>query len=158
MAKTKNVKCKYTHCKHPDVELPKEEMIRVGNWYYHPDCYKEKETIQKIIDIYQKYFEENPIFTQLRSVINDIIYKKKVDSQFFLFAIIYAVNHHKVINHPPGLYYLVKNEEILAEWNRRQYSQLKKEVKKEVVEDSTAPTFTYKPKKQKTIADILMEG
>lgn len=48
----------------------------------------------------------------LGKVINDIIYGKNVDSEYFLFAVKFAINNKVKINSPMGLHYIIDNKQI----------------------------------------------
>ena len=149
--KSAYVKCKYSHCKHENREVLREESVSSGNLYYHKDCYQEKETMKKCIDIYVKYFEDKPIFTQLRNVIDDIVYKKGYDAEYLLFALKYGALHRKPIKHPPGIYYLIKDDSIAKEWNKEKLMANKEHV----VVNNKDTEYVHVPKKQVGFADII---
>ena len=110
-------KCRYKHCKHEGTPVD-ETGVRVGNAYYHKDCFEEKENINRIIDFYVNNFDPEPIFTSLRKTINNIVYGKKKDPLFVLFALRYAKSNNIKINHPGGIYYVLKNENMLEAWKK----------------------------------------
>ena len=151
MGKSKYVSCRYSHCKHDDKKLLREEAEHSGNAYYHKDCYEEIVTLRQCIDTYVNHFEKDPIFTQLRSVINDIVYNKGYDPFFLLFALEYASAHNIPLRHIPGLYYIVKNDEIKKAWDARQKYVNRKNV---VVENKDAE-YIHIPNKTKGFADII---
>ena len=43
------------------IEVDKDEAVKVGIAYYHPQCYAEKEAIQKIIDVWHERVDPNPM-------------------------------------------------------------------------------------------------
>ena len=149
--KSEYVKCRYSHCKHEERELPRAEAVCCGNAYYHSDCYSEVNNIKECIDIYVNHFEAEPIFEHLKRVINKIIYEKGYDSDYLLYAMKYAASHRIPIRHPPGLYYLMKNDEIKSLWEKDKLSRKRKTV---VVENKDT-SFSYVPKKEKGFASII---
>ena len=153
--KTKMCECSYSHCKHESRMLLRENAIRTSNKFFHPDCYHEMRNIKTIKELYRDHFEAEPIWTQLINIIKDIIYNRKVDSDFFVFAMDYAIANDIAVKHPPGLYYLVKNEGAIKEWEKQKNKELQEVIKTQTIDEKEEVSFVYKPKKQKTIADIL---
>ena len=47
MRNQSTVTCKYSGCLHPDKTLDKEQAVKSGNSYYHPDCFQTKEDIKR---------------------------------------------------------------------------------------------------------------
>ena len=152
MSQTKKVRCRYGKCLHEERELPAEDAIRIGNAYYHRDCYKLKEDIKMIIEYYANHIEKNPIYGQLNGIVNKLIFEQDISTDYLLFALKYSVTHNGIkIKHPPGLYYLVKDDDIKSAWD---YQQVLKQ-KKSVVVNNKDTTFNYSGKKKKGFADII---
>ena len=151
MSKSKYVKCRYSHCKHEQRELLKEDAERSGNCYYHKDCYEEVKAIAECIDLYDKHFDTDPIWAQVRRTMNEILYKRGYDPLYLLFAMKYAVAHNQKINHPAGLFYLVKDQKIKQAW---EVEKQRKHVKNVVV-DNKETDFEYVQEKKKGFADII---
>ena len=133
------VRCRYSHCKHSERELNKADAVRCGNTYYHADCYHEKETIDKILDTYVKLVDPHPVFGALRKIVSNLIYKQGVNADFILFALKRAAQEHR-INHPPGLYYVVKDQKTIEAWNRMLAEIQKPKVEFKVDADYTEST------------------
>lgn len=145
------MKCRYSHCKHESREVDKSEAIRCGNFYYHPDCFKEKELLNKITETYISKVDSAPVMSQLRSIINTIVFKQGVSPEFLLFALQKAN-----ISHPPGLYYAVKNESIIQEWNAIQASNKTKDYSFSAEADYLPDdNFNYTPNKNRGFTKIL---
>lgn len=104
--------CRYSRCKHPNLMLPEDQMERRGNFFYHPDCIAERETIDDIIRIYSEEIDSAVVFKYLRSVINNIIFVKGVSAEYLLFAIKYAIRTKRTIRSPAYLHYLVSDGRI----------------------------------------------
>ena len=73
MAKEKIYKCRYNHCKHETKDVLASEAVKEGNRYYHKDCYKTKEDINKIVELFSEHVNPNVVFAVLRKVINIIV-------------------------------------------------------------------------------------
>lgn len=144
MTKPKLMKCRYTHCRHPSDLKPPEEMKKGGgSVYYHPECYKERETINKIVSYYTENIDERVTIAQLRSVINNIIFKKGVSADELLFGIMYTHKSGKNINSPMGLHYIVSNRRIRHEYEKEKAEQTKFDADKVAVKEDVQ--FTVKP-------------
>ena len=150
------VKCRYKNCKHDNRELDKDDAVLSGKAsYYHKDCYKEMTAIKRVIDVYVKKVDNQPIFTQLRQVVNKLIIEQGVDSEYLIFAINYCADLG-IIKHPPGLFYIVKNERVKKEWDKRLTAKyMHQEREREAIVNNSTRKFIYNPTKEKTVADIL---
>lgn len=117
--KNKLVKCRYTHCKHPGEDLPMGQMVKSGkSSYYHPDCLDEKDTIAKIVDYYINNVDNRVTVAQLRSVINNIVFKKRVPAKELLFDLIYVHKSGRKINSPCTLHYIITNKKVQNEYKK----------------------------------------
>ena len=144
--------CKYSHCLHSNREIEKEKAIRAGNSYYHSDCFRTKEDIKQIIDLFKTYINPNPIYAQLQSVINNIIFVKKVKSDFLLFGLRYYIEHKIPLNYPQGLYYVIQNKNVANAYNKTKTKEIKKSVE---ITEQTETQFKFVPTKNKGFADII---
>ena len=144
------VKCRYKNCRHETRELNKADAAVVGKAYYHKDCYEEKETIERILKVYEERIDPYPIWVQVRGVINTIIYKKKVDPKFLLFAIQHSLNNGGKINSTYGLHYVVKDHRIIEAWEKRKREEARALISQAefIAEDDLTPNtdFNFTPK------------
>ena len=149
------VKCRYGKCKHESKDIEKSEAVKSGNSYYHADCLKDKENRKEIIDLFSKHINSNVIYSQLQTVIKNIVDDRGNDSAFLLFGLKYYINHKIPLNYPQGLYYVIQNKDVIAEYNKMKE---KKVIAKEnfvISENVDEVEFSYKPTKTKGFADIL---
>ena len=144
--------CKYSHCLHNNREIEKEKAVRVGNAYYHSDCLKTKEDIKEIVDLFKTHINPNPVYAQLQSVINNIIFVKKVQSDFLLFGLRYYIEHKIPLNYPQGLYYVIQNKDVTNAYNKTKTKEIKKSVE---ITEQTEAEFEFVPTKNKGFADII---
>lgn len=115
----KTVKCRYSHCPHPDDVRPPEEMVRGnGNAYYHKECAHERDVISNMVDYYLEKVDNRVTVAQLRNVINNIVFKKKVSADELFFYIQYTINTGKKINSPYTLHYLIDNKKLQSEYKK----------------------------------------
>ena len=144
--------CKYSHCLHNNREIEKRKAIRVGNSYYHSDCFKTKEDIKEIVNLFKAHINANPVYAQLQSVINNIIFVKKVQSDFLLFGLRYYIEHKIPLNYPQGLYYVIQNKDVANAYNKTKTKEIKKSVE---ITEQTETQFKFVPTKNKGFADII---
>ncbi|GEM_PF-557627 len=159
MAKEKIYKCRYNHCKHETKDVLASEAVKDGNRYFHKDCYKTKEEINKIIELFAEYINPNVVFAVLRKVVNNIVFNRGVDSGLLLFGLNYYIANKITLNYPQGLYYVIQNKNVIKGYKEKKNKEYLIEQKKNLqkAEDDTemVSSFTYKPNKQKSFADIL---
>lgn len=142
--KQKLVKCRYTHCRHPNDLKPPSEMVRGGGTtYYHRDCGKERDIINRIVEYYRDNIDGRVTVAQLRNVINNIIFKKGVPAEELLFDITYVHNSGRKINSPYSLHYIIDNKKVQNEYKK--YIQ-KQSAKVDVSKVATAKETTFKTK------------
>ena len=144
--------CKYSHCLHNNREIEKEKAVRVGNAYYHSDCLKTKEDIKEIVDLFKTHINPNPVYSQLQSVIKNIIFVKGVQSDFLLFGLRYYIEHKIPLNYPQGLYYVIQNKDVANAYNKTKTKEIKKSVE---ITEQAETQFKFVPTKNKGFADII---
>ena len=153
MGKSEIVKCRSSHCLHKSKELLREEAVSpTKSVFYHRDCYQTQEDIKEIIDIFYKQINPNVVFSQLRHVINIIVYDRGVSSELLLFGLKYYIQNRKTLNYPQGLYYVIQNKEMINAFNKYKVSHSAQKI--QITEDSDE-TFQHIPAKSKGFADIL---
>ena len=105
--------CRYKHCLCPDNNpFPKIEAVRVGNVFYHKDCYELKETISKIIDYFTKEINPDVVYPVLMRTIDNIVFPKNkpgIPAERLLFQMKYNHKHGGKIQYPGGLYYILQD-------------------------------------------------
>lgn len=114
------VKCRYSHCKHGDEPLRREDAIKDGRSYYHKDCLDEKSNLHNIEQYYIDNFDSQPIMSFLRKTINSIVFNKNTDTGFLLYCLQYAKRNHIPLRSPAGMYYLIKDQKIIGEWKEQE--------------------------------------
>lgn len=147
------MKCRYSHCLHSDREVSVEEAVLTGkSTYYHKDCYLYQQTIKEVRDFFIKNINTNAVYAQLNHVINDIVFNKGNEPELILFGMKYYMSHNMNLKYPQGLYYVVQNVEI-----QKKYEEYKRRQNREtVIIEPENNTFTYKPHKSKSVADLVV--
>lgn len=144
--------CKYSHCLHSNREIEKEKAVRVGNAYYHSDCFKTKEDIKEIVNLFKTHINPNPVYAQLQSVIKNIVFVKGVQSDFLLFGLRYYIEHKIPLHYPQGLYYVIQNKDVANAYNKAKTKEIKKSIE---ITEQTETEFKFVPTKNKGFADII---
>ena len=144
------MKCYYTHCKHGG-QVDKDDAVHVGNKCYHKDCYQEKENANAIARAFSSYVKESYAPSHIRKTINTIIVDQHVNSSYLLFALRYYISNHMPLHSPTGLFYVVKNKNVLRAWKCRSYEVPTVDITK--IDD--VAQIRYKPKSPKQFQDIL---
>ena len=153
--------CRYSHCKHENKEVSKEEGIKSGNGYWHRDCYEESKAIRDTMDLFQKKCNPLVVMPQLRRTINNIVYDKKQDARLLLFGVKYYVSHNIPLNYPGGLYYVLQNKNVQDEWKKIISKQMKVEfhcnAKEDIQnqEEDINTEFTYKDTNKSKFSEVL---
>lgn len=151
--KIKTYKCRYKNCLHESREVDADKAVCVGNARYHSDCYKTKEDIKEIKELFVKHINPNPVYDQLQLVINNIVFTKKLGSDFLLFGLRYYIENKISLNYPQGLYYVIQNKKVIEEYNKRKKENIKGNFQIETENDVVE--FEYKPSKIQGFADII---
>lgn len=130
----KEYKCNFKHCD-CDETLTDENREVLSGKSYHKKCLQTKNDIIEIRDYYISNVSNTVVVGMLVKTINNIIFDKKVDSQFLKFALEYAVFNNISIKSPFSLHYLIDNSRIKTAWTKEQTKE--NEIKKstEIIDD-----------------------
>lgn len=154
MGKPEIVKCRSSHCLHESKELLKEDAVNPKKgFFYHKDCYQTQEEIKEIIDLFSKKINPNVVFSQLRHVINIIVYDKGIGSELLLFGLKYYIQNNIKLNYPMGLYYVVQNKSVIDAFH--DYKAKRITNKKVDIEEENIQSFKHVAVKNKGFADAL---
>lgn len=160
MGQVKTYKCAFKHCKHENEDIPQNEAVKVGNRYMHDDCSKISENITQIRDIYYEKVSNTVVVKQLVSAINTLVFTKKIDSEYLLFALNYAITNKTPIKSPYGLHYLVDNNRIKDAWKKKQSSVIKKQIENEEItyEEPNQTSFNFTVERNTGFGGIFKGG
>ncbi len=147
--------CKAKHCFHDNKEfLPDDDVVKVKNQTYHRDCYQAISDIREVIDLFVKEINPNVVFSELRRVINNIVYTKHISSGMLLYGLKYYIDRRIPLNYPQGLYYVVQNKEVQNNYNKFIANEKIKNYTFTAPVDESQP-FTYKTNAPKSFVDVL---
>ena len=148
------MKCDYKNCSEP----LDDEIIKVKGRNYHKSCYQTKNDILEIRDLFAENINKNVVFSSLMSVINNIIFRRGVTSDYLKFALNYYIQNKIPLNYPQGLYYVVQNKDVKTAYEKSKAESIKKKMLPKVdVGLDIDKTYERKKKKKKTIGDIFNE-
>ncbi len=121
----KTVKCAYKYCLHGGSGL-KSVMVSWGNRYIHQDCNVQREAIGKIRQLYLDKVSDTVVMSQLNSVLNTIIHKRRTSAEYVYFALNSAIRDNRPPKYPAGLYYVVDNYRYKQAFNRKKMLEAQK--------------------------------
>lgn len=155
MAKEIIYKCSFKHCSHASCEISQDEAVRIGNRYFHRDCAKTRNNIEEIKRLYYEKISNTVVMSQLLSSVNNIIFRKNVDSEYLLYALRYAIEHNIKLNSPYGLHYLIDDYKIRQAWTKRKVVKLVQEMEYGQPVKKEDSTFQVKLSTTKGFGDIF---
>lgn len=92
--------------------------------------------------------------------INNIVFDKKVDSEYLLFALKFAIAQNITLNSPFGLHYIINNTNIQKAWRSKQAraeeAKMKEEIKK--LQIKAEVNFSFKNQKKDGFDSIFGGG
>lgn len=146
-------KCRWIHCNKNNIIESKEDAVKHGKVYFHKCCLEEKLKIEKMIELFM--IGRTPIISQLRKIINKLVYEDKYEVDYVLFCIDYA-NNNKDVNlvYPAGLYSLVKSDDLNRKYRSKKSGDYLKEHKNDIDNvklDVNGRNFTHKQSSRKRI-------
>lgn len=151
--------CGYPHCRCESKVIPIGTEVFVSGRYYHAECAKDCLNIREIKKEYFDNISNTVVQGVLGKVINTIIFDKKVDSDYFLFSIKYAIKNKKKVSSPFGLHYLIDDRKIKDEWSRLNATKIKNDMMKtEFVSDEDEVSFSNNSTELNGFGNILRGG
>ena len=134
------MKCRWKHCKYGG-EVDKDKAVKVGIAYFHPECYAERQAIQKIIDVWHERVDAYPMESMLRKMVNDLVLKQNVNAEFLLFALNYCLDNGWNLRYPAGLKAVSKDDKARKAWDVRQERIIKKKMKEQTEQNDSIMDF-----------------
>jgi len=156
--KEKTYKCSFKHCQHESCELSQGEAVKIGNRYMHKDCAETSGNLTKIRDLYYEKISKTVVMSQLINTINNIVFKKNVDSGYLLFALNHAISAKISVKSPYGLHYLIDNQRIKQLWEKKMAQKIVEEMKEKSQNqeyETQEVKFTYNAEKDKGFGNLL---
>lgn len=110
--------CAYPHCLHHGEKVKSSDSVVISKKHYHWDCAAMKQVISEIRDTYIKRIDENVNSSVLSKVLNDLIFKYELNTEYIEFAINYYADHKYKIKSPFTLLYLRENNVMKKKWGK----------------------------------------
>lgn len=151
------MKCAWTHCKYNKNITDGQETVKIGNRNYHKECACEKDNINNCIALFTEQINGQIVMSQLRSVINNLIFKQGFESDYVVFAIQYAIDHPEYkLTYPQGLHRICKDQKIIGLWKTQKANSLL-QGQKVVIEqiDETEKIKYNSTQKKKSVSDLF---
>ena len=142
------MKYRYNQCKYGGI-VDKKEAIKVGSYYYHKECYKEKMIKKRIEEQYYNKFQNKERIQIVRKAINDYINKYNYEPKYILFVL----NKNIKLNSIFGLIYYLKNDEYKKEFNKLKAKLVKFDASQVEIENSK--NIIFKRKQRKLWGDFI---
>ena len=114
-------KCWYNNCPH-NQQVDEEEAIKADKRRYHKECYKDFQNLKKIRELYYDHIDKTVVFSQLNKVIDNIINKKGIGTDYLLYSIEYAIENDIEVRYPASLFYLINNFKIRKSYSNAEVS------------------------------------
>lgn len=149
----KTYKCGFSHCSCEE-PLTDDNAVLVGKRRWHKECIHAKDTADAIRKYYLSHIDRQVTMAFLNSVLSDVLYKKKVNADYLLFALKFAYETNKPVKSPAYLHYLADDKRIQRLYKTTMVSYDKQ---RQVTIDTE---FDYSeqetpPLKKKSFANIL---
>lgn len=115
MARDPNIKvCRYAKCRHEskEIDTSKDAFVQSGSSFYHEDCYRDKSNIDFIVEFWKNEIDPAVVYVQLRAILNRLVFENNYPSDYVAWAIQYCVKNKRKLQHPPGIKYVLENDEI----------------------------------------------
>lgn len=152
----KTYKCAWLHCRMDNIIQEDDDFVVVGGKRYHKQCNCERENINKSIVLFTEQVNDQIVMSQLRSVINNLIYKQGFDSEYVVFAIQYAINHPEYkLTYPQGLHRICKDQTIIDIWRTQMANKLLQGQKVTIDEMDEHKVEYSATQKKKSVSDLF---
>ena len=157
--------CRYDGCNHPtrDVDITGSDFVKVGNRYFHKDCYSlfkkgaqkdenTKNDFQFIKNLWVTHINNAVVYSDLFRILNMLV-KNGVKSDYIAFTVQYCIEHKFHLNYPAGIKYYLSVKEIKDAYAKKIVAKAIREREKKTVDTNTenekddSPEFHYESKK-----------
>lgn len=99
--------CAYNkHCLHNGQKVKASESVVINGKHYHWDCAERKQSIKQCVDAYMEYIEDKTQFPIAMRIINTLVFKNKVPTEYILKNIESSKNYYK--NKPTHVLYGIR--------------------------------------------------
>lgn len=145
-------KCAWTHCPCNQVIEDMSDAVKDKTRYYHKDCLKQRNTINDIITLFTEQVNDKIVMSQLRNVINTLVFKEGYEAEYVLYAVRYAINHpYMKLTYPAGIRRICLDQNVKSNWDNMSRIDTRISLEGERVYN----TRSNKPHKKVTVAELF---
>jgi hypothetical protein len=98
--------CAYNKCLHNGQKVKSSESVVINGKHYHWDCAETKQNIKRCVDEYMDCVEDKTVFPIVMKIINDLVLKNKVPTEFVLKKIESSKRYYS--SKPPHVLYGIR--------------------------------------------------
>lgn len=137
------MKCWYKYCKY-GCTVEKSEAFKDGSKYYHKECYKNKEYLKQIVDIYSKYYiyKTKESYSIVHTTIKQLL-EKEYSMEYILFTLCQVIKNSLPLNSVLGLHYYVNDKKIKDKYEKTILSQRYGNIDVNKIENEKETEFKY---------------
>ena len=122
-------KCAWTHCPCNQVIEDMSDAVKDKTRYYHKDCLKQRNTINDIITLFTEQVNDKIVMSQLRNIINTLIFTEGFEAEYVLYAVRYAINHpYMKLTYPAGIRRICLDQNVLDIWEKTQNQKFMEQI------------------------------
>lgn len=128
------------------------DAVKDKTRYYHKDCLKQRNTINDIITLFTEQVNDKIVMSQLRNVINTLVFKEGYEAEYVLYAVRYAINHpYMKLTYPAGIRRICLDQNVKSNWDNMSRIDTRISLEGERVYN----TRSNKPHKKVTVAELF---
>lgn len=128
------------------------DAVKDKTRYYHKDCLKQRNTINDIITLFTEQVNDKIVMSQLRNIINTLVFTEGFEAEYVLYAVRYAINHpYMKLTYPAGIKRICLDHNVKSNWDNMSRIDTKISLEGERVYN----TRSNKPHKKVTVAELF---
>lgn len=149
-------KCNYSKCIYKTKDIAPEDLYidENTNRRYHKRCFQYKMLIDEIATYYYENVSRTVVYGALVNTIKNIVFKKRVEPEFLLYALQYTVEKGNMPKSPFFLHYLVDDGRIKKAYQSTHPSK-KIQIDLDNISVAEEQQFEYKPKERQSFGDVI---
>ena len=117
--------CSYATCRHATKAIDGNDLVCDDSGkikkYYHKDCWSNLQDLKEINRLWHDNIDERVNYGYLNRIVNELI-DRGYASNYILFAIQDAIRR-KILKYPPGIRYIVSDNELEQQWKKKKAKQ-----------------------------------
>lgn len=149
-------KCNYSKCIYKTKDIAPEDLYidEITHRRYHKRCFQYKTLIDEIATFYYENVSRTVVYGALVNTIKNIVFKKRVEPEFLLYALQYTVEKGNMPKSPFSLHYLIDDGRIKKAYQSTHPSK-KIQIDLDNISVAEEQQFEYKPKERQSFGDVI---